>query len=179
LPSGAGLELGSEKECELRLEFKRDDRLYQLDVKADGENFTVSLDGEPQDLEVLTCSQGELNLRLGEQRLRAFVASRGDERFVFLAGQVFTFRVPVEEDADADEGQFSPNITSQMPGTVVKLLVQTGQRVEIGAGLLIMESMKMESEIAAPLTGTVARIHVETGQTVGLNVPLVDLDPAE
>lgn len=163
----------------MRLEFKRDEDLHVLDVHQDGDGFRVSVDGNQQDLEVLALSRGELDVRLGSRRFRAYVASRGDERYVFIDGRVFTFRVPVAEDTDSDAGQVNPHVTSKMPGTVVKLLVEIGQRVETGDGLLIMESMKMESEIAAPLGGTVVGIHVTAGQTVGLNMPLVDLEPAE
>jgi pyruvate carboxylase subunit B len=65
-----------------------------------------------------------------------------------------------------------------MPCTIVKQLVETGQTVTEGDGLLIIESMKMETEITAPVAGKVVAIHVQSGQTVGLNEPLVDIEPA-
>ncbi len=163
----------------MRLELRTEERQYLLEVHTDGDRFTVSLDGQIQDLEVLTGERGGFDLRLGGRRYRAFVAKRGDERYVFINGRVFTFHLPAEETNSETDRSSGPNITSQMPGTVVKLLVEPGQKVTVGNGLLIMESMKMETEITAPVAGTVTVVHVNPGQTVGLDVPLVDIEPAD
>ena len=50
-----------------------------------------------------------------------------------------------------------------MPGTVVKVLVAPGDRVEKGQDLLVVEAMKMEYKIAAPAAGIVSVIAVEAG----------------
>ncbi len=162
----------------MRLELRSDDRVYQLDVKADGDDYTVALDGDTLDLQVLAAVPGELDICVSGRRIKAYAASRGDERFVFLEGRIFTFRLPDDDESADDAGDSGPNITSRMPGTVVKLLVEPGQSVAVGDGLLIMESMKMEAEITAPVAGEVTAIHVTVGQTVGMSEPLIDLTPA-
>jgi biotin carboxyl carrier protein len=163
----------------LRLHYRIDDRDVQLDVSHRGEGYAVILDGRELDLEVLAAQPGELQLLRGQRRSRAYVAARGDDRFVFLDGRVFSFRRPADIHETEDEnGNGGPHVMSQMPCTIVKLLVEPGQRVAEGDGLLIIESMKMETEITAPVAGSVAAVHVRQGETVGLRAPLVDLDPA-
>jgi acetyl/propionyl-CoA carboxylase alpha subunit len=54
-------------------------------------------------------------------------------------------------------------LSSPMPGTVVKVLVAPGDRVEKGQDLLVVEAMKMEFKIAAPSAGVVAAIPVAAG----------------
>jgi pyruvate carboxylase subunit B len=66
-----------------------------------------------------------------------------------------------------------------MPGLVVRVEVQEGQRVEAGAGLVVVEAMKMENELRAPRPGVVSRIHVKPGQTVDKGVALVTLESVE
>ena len=53
-----------------------------------------------------------------------------------------------------------------MPGRVVRVLVNEGDKVEEGQGVAVVEAMKMENEIPAPRAGTVHSVNVEPGQTV-------------
>ena len=54
-----------------------------------------------------------------------------------------------------------------MQGTIVKVLVDVGQEVEAGAGVVVLEAMKMENQINAGMAGTVKEIRVTAGDTVG------------
>ena len=57
-------------------------------------------------------------------------------------------------------------IIAPMPGKVVRVMVQAGEAVETGQGLLVVEAMKMQNEIKSPRAGTVERITASEGQTV-------------
>jgi biotin carboxyl carrier protein len=57
-------------------------------------------------------------------------------------------------------------IKSPMPGKVVKLLVQEGDAVEVGAPLVVVEAMKMENELVAEKAGAVKKVHVSQGDAV-------------
>ncbi len=57
-------------------------------------------------------------------------------------------------------------VRAEMPGKVMRLLVQAGDRVEEGQGLMVLEAMKMEVHITAPIGGTVLDIAVSPGQQV-------------
>jgi biotin carboxyl carrier protein len=66
-------------------------------------------------------------------------------------------------------------VDAYMPGRVVQVLVSEGARVEAGAGVLVLEAMKMENEIAAEHAGVVTRILVAPGQAVEGGDPLFEL----
>ena len=70
-------------------------------------------------------------------------------------------------------------IQAPMPGLVVRVEVTEGQHVEAGAGLVVVEAMKMENELRAPRPAVVAAVHVGVGQTVEKGAPLVTLESAE
>lgn len=70
-------------------------------------------------------------------------------------------------------------VKAPMPGLVVRVEVEVGQRVEAGAGLVVVEAMKMENELRAPHAGVVETVHVAAGQTVEKGAPLVTLASAE
>lgn len=66
-------------------------------------------------------------------------------------------------------------VKAPMPGLVVRVDVIMGQAVEAGAGLVVVEAMKMENELRAPQRGVVAQVHVSAGQRVEKGAPLVTL----
>lgn len=57
-------------------------------------------------------------------------------------------------------------IVASMPGKVVRVLVAKGASVEAGAGIVVVEAMKMQNEMKAPKAGTVVTLNVEVGTTV-------------
>jgi biotin carboxyl carrier protein len=57
-------------------------------------------------------------------------------------------------------------VTAPMPGKVVRLLVHEGDEVEPGAGVAVVEAMKMQNEIKSPKKGTIQEILVSEGAAV-------------
>jgi biotin carboxyl carrier protein len=57
-------------------------------------------------------------------------------------------------------------ITAPMPGRVVKVLVKVGDTVDVRQGLVVVEAMKMENELASPKAGIVKDVPVVEGQSV-------------
>ena len=69
-----------------------------------------------------------------------------------------------------------PSLGADMEtGTLLEWRVAPGDVVVAGAGLVVMEAMKMENEIGAPHAGTVTRVLVQAGDTVERDAPLVEL----
>ncbi|CAK0779671.1 2-oxoglutarate carboxylase large subunit [Gammaproteobacteria bacterium] len=67
------------------------------------------------------------------------------------------------------------HVTTSMPGTIIDILVQVGQEVKAGAPVLVVEAMKMETEIHAPIAGKVLAIHVAKGDTVVPDDALIEI----
>jgi biotin carboxyl carrier protein len=64
-----------------------------------------------------------------------------------------------------------------MPGLVVRVLVEPGQTVGAGAGLVVLEAMKMENELKSPRAGVVDTVAARPGQAVEKGQVLVTLRP--
>ncbi len=64
-------------------------------------------------------------------------------------------------------------VAAPMPGRVVRVLVQEGDAVEAGQGLLVVEAMKMQNEIQSPKKGIVEKILASTGRAVNAGETLV------
>jgi acetyl/propionyl-CoA carboxylase alpha subunit len=82
-------------------------------------------------------------------------------------------------DAAAHEhaaGGGESRVTAPMPGTVIRVLVAPGDRVDARRPLLVLEAMKMETPLAAPYDATVKAVHVEEGDRVAGGALLVELE---
>jgi pyruvate carboxylase subunit B len=149
----------------------------------DGQEYSITLeedrlmlDGKPVQVDLQSIDGGfHYSLLVGAASHEVFVERCEDVCFVTLGGQ--RYRVKVEDAlsrrlgerraaVEATEGRGEVDVLSPMPGVVVAVLVQAGQDVRTGEGLLILEAMKMENEIRAPRTGVVEAVHVTPGQRV-------------
>lgn len=102
---------------------------------------------------------------------------------VILRGQRYSVKVEDEREkrlrlaaGESSLSQENVPIQAPMPGLVIEIPVQEGDRVKEGDVLLILESMKMQNELTAPRDGTVASILVSNTQNVDRNQTLVILD---
>ena len=75
-------------------------------------------------------------------------------------------KAPAPAASPAAAPQGAVTVKAPMPGTIVKLLKQTGDAVKSGDVLCVLEAMKMENDIVAPQDGTIASVHVTKGASV-------------
>lgn len=71
--------------------------------------------------------------------------------------------------------QGSAEIIAPMPGKVVRLLVEVGSQVEAGAGIVVVEAMKMQNEMKAPKAGVVVSLNAAPGATVNAGDVLAEI----
>ena len=107
---------------------------------------------------------GTLDVHVGTS---AFDFSAIDERKKMLIG------------AGAGAASGKQEIRAQMPGKIVKVLVNVGDRVMLGQGLVIMEAMKMENELKSNIDGVVSVIEIGEGDTIENDALLVVVEPSE
>lgn len=81
---------------------------------------------------------------------------------------------PVPAPAAAPAG--ATTVEAPMPGKILNIKVSEGQAVKFGEVVVIMEAMKMETEIVAPADGTVSKILVKAGDSVDTGAALVALN---
>lgn len=83
------------------------------------------------------------------------------------AGAVQQIKAAVDENIPQSASiQPASRLNSPLAGTVLALKVSIGQQIEAGQVVLLMEAMKMETEIRASQSGTVSQIHISVGSAV-------------
>ena len=108
---------------------------------------------------------------------RVLIAVRGEDVFVHMDGEAYQLRYehPLEGLAQRSGGGADDAVRAPMPGNLVAVQVKAGDVVSRGQTLLVMESMKMETTIAAPRDGVVEAVHFEKGQTFDRDAVLLSL----
>ncbi|MGD9953288.1 MAG: acetyl-CoA carboxylase biotin carboxylase subunit [Burkholderiales bacterium] len=135
-------------------------------LRIDGQDYRVAAEGD---------GAGNLRLRLDghEQDARAVRTGRDWHVAADGARAVLT----LAEDVPADDDESAPgSLAAPMPGKVIALHVKTGERVDKGAPLLVLEAMKMEHTISAPAAGVVKAIHFAAGEQVPEGAELLTLE---
>jgi biotin carboxyl carrier protein len=97
-----------------------------------------------------------------------------------VGGRRFTIEVRDPRDTSRGArtalGSGRQNVAAPMPGKVIRVLVNVGDAVEVGAGLVVVEAMKMQNEMKASRPGRVIEVRARAGETVAAGDTLVVLE---
>jgi biotin carboxyl carrier protein len=130
-------------------------------VEIAANTFSILLDGESHEVRIAPLPDGSLTLHTG---LAEYTAEVTDPR---------AWRGRRHGAMEAEGRQ---QIAAPMPGKVVRILVNAGDAVEAGQGLLVVEAMKMQNEIRSPKSGKVEKLFVQEGQAVNAGDVLAWVD---
>ncbi|MGD9298344.1 MAG: sodium-extruding oxaloacetate decarboxylase subunit alpha [Thiohalocapsa sp.] len=140
----------------------------------------------PWELDAKEQTQREVAARAA-QPAAASVAAGGPEHYrVEVDGRSYAVTVSAEGSIEQVSDSPAPAPTAAAPasahvlesplaGNIVRVQVQPGQQVAIGDVLLVLEAMKMETEVRATTAGKIVEIRVKEGDAVGLGAPLLSV----
>ncbi|MBD1380947.1 pyruvate carboxylase [Metabacillus arenae] len=97
----------------------------------------------------------------------------GQPREVIIKDESIKSSVAVKMKADRANQK---HIGASMPGTVIKVLVEKGEKVDKGDHLIITEAMKMETTVQAPYTGQIKDIFVSNGEAIQTGDLLIEME---
>jgi len=158
----------------MRLNAEWQGELHQVNLQRRGATVIAEVDGRSYSLDLQTAADGNYLLLDGNTVLDCHVAEQPGRRDVFLiglGGRSFVIAISDPKrlrstESSSAHGHGSAEIAAPMPGRVVRVLVEVGAKVEAGAGLVVVEAMKMQNELKAPRAGKVVALHAEPGTTV-------------
>jgi biotin carboxyl carrier protein len=135
-----------------------------------GGRLDVRIDGEPVAVDARLPPAGTGSILVGGASYVVDLPEAPGE-VVLVDGEPFETRVGTPGRRAGTAGLRPAVVDGQrlvapLPGKVVAILVEVGQRVDAGAGLVVLEAMKMENEFRAAVAGVVAELPVDVGQAV-------------
>ena len=143
-----------------------------VELARNSEKWRISLDGNPLDADAVEIATNTFSVLIDGESYEVRVAPAPDGLLTLHTG-IAEYIAEVEDPRawrgrrhGAMEVEGRQQITAPMPGKVVRVLVNTGEAVEVGQGLLVVEAMKMQNEIRSPKKGRVEKLFAEEGQAV-------------
>ena len=135
-----------------------DGRRHRGSLRRHGDGFAITLDDRTEQIHVVVAA---------------------DEVFVHAFGRAWRTEVTDPAIRSALQDDAEDLARAPMPGQVITVATDAGQQVRRGDVLLVIESMKMQSEIVAWRDGVVERVHVEVGDGFERGADLVALATIE
>jgi acetyl/propionyl-CoA carboxylase alpha subunit len=151
------------------------------DITIDGEHYRLDLnraegiwlcrvDGREVEVDAVLVRPDVLSLRIGNLAYEVKCERVAGEVHLWVGSRRFGVEVrdprSLRGRVRAADEQGPRKLTAPMPGKIVRVLVSQGAAVEVGAGVLVVEAMKMQNEIKSPKKGIIQKIIVSEGAAV-------------
>jgi len=157
---------------------KRGKQRFAVGVQRSADGSLAAESGAARVRLALARGEGELlrgSLLDSGEAIDAFVAS--DRVTVWRGAEAITFDVVDERAASGGAHHVAGSLATPLPGVVIRVAVDVGQRVKAGDLLVVVEAMKMEHAIRAPHDGVVRALKYRAGERVPEGAALIELDP--
>lgn len=147
-----------------------DGRNFRLELERTEDRWLCRLDGRVIDVDAVLARPDVLSLRIRNKAYEVKCERVGHDTHLWVGSARFAAEVrdprSLRGGARALDDHGPRKLTAPMPGKIVRVLVSEGASVEVGAGVLVVEAMKMQNEIKSPKKGTIQKILVGTGAAV-------------
>lgn len=140
----------------------------------------VTIDGMNVPVDLVKLNKDGLHLlRRGSQAVELYMNAQSEDTFEMLVGGrriVARVQPPHRANRATSTSAENNSLSAPMPGLVVDVLVQEGDRVEKGQTLVVLESMKMQMQLRSPADGQVSVVGVKPKSQVEKGTLMVRVD---
>jgi acetyl/propionyl-CoA carboxylase alpha subunit len=147
-----------------------DGRHYRLELTQFEGRWSCRLDGRQIEVDAVLARPDVLSLRIGNQAYEVKCERVGGDLHLWVGSVRFAAEVrdprSLRSRVHSVDDHGPQKLTAPMPGKVVRILVAQGAEVEAGAGVLVVEAMKMQNEVKSPKKGTIQKILIDEGAAV-------------
>jgi biotin carboxyl carrier protein len=160
---------------------KVDNKDYKLEIVEGEKSLQVKVNGQVIKLDNYSNITGRLAMVLQNNHPYEFEISKNESAYdCWFSSRLAQCEVVSEKEAlyaklmgNGSGVRKAQALKAPMPGLVLSVEVENGQKVKKGDGLIIVEAMKMENELKASRSGTIREIKVNVGQAVEKNQALI------
>lgn len=147
-----------------------DGRDYRLDLDQIEGRWLCRLDGREIDVDAVLARPNVLSLRIGNTAYEVKCERVANDVHIWVGSRRFAPKVrdprSLRSRVRTVDEHGPKKLTAPMPGKIVRILLAQGADVEAGAGVLVVEAMKMQNEVKSPKKGTIQKILVAEGAAV-------------
>jgi biotin carboxyl carrier protein len=153
---------------------------HRLDLNQVHGRWSCHVDGREIEIDAVLARPDVLSLRIGNKAYEVKCERVGADLHLWIGSARFAAEIrdprSLRSRGRAADDQGPKRLTAPMPGKVVRVLAAQGNEVEAGAGVLVVEAMKMQNEVKSPKKGTIQKILVMEGAAVNAGDVLAIVD---
>ncbi len=137
----------------------------------------LAVNDEPIELRLEWINKHDGHIELQGQRHRFSIAQNDKQLFVHIFGATWNLTKRDGFSLAEDTGEHSGAISAPMPGVVVENYVTLGQPVEKDEPVLLIESMKLQTELQASDSGVISAVKCYDGESFEKGSILIEITP--
>lgn len=166
------------------LEVRLDDRTANVRLmERDGNRFLIAVDDKEYDARIIMVERGVYLLLMNGKSYNIELIEAGGPKRYYINTYRYSYDAEIidaetryQKSRHSDHGDDDSVLSSPMPGKVVRILVQEGDRVNAGDTVIVVSAMKMESEFKVKKDRLIKAVKVKVGDTVDAHQPLVIIE---
>jgi biotin carboxyl carrier protein len=151
-------------------EISIDGKDYRLELNQAEGRWSCRLDGREIEVDAVLARPDVLSLRIGNKAYEVKCERVPNDVHIWVGSHRFAPEVrdprSLRSRTRTVDEHGPKRLTAPMPGKVVRILLAQGAEVEAGAGVMVVEAMKMQNEVKSPKKGTIQKILVSEGAAV-------------
>ncbi len=167
--------------------FKFQDQTFRVNLEEEGKQTEIEIadsgevtrqsqiEWKRMPLEFQKIDESFYSIIVDGRSIGVGILKKGKKVEVFVGGDLYEFESISDREKERAKGVISgiQEIKSPMPSRVVKILKNNDDEVKESEGIIVIEAMKMESELKSPIEGKVKEVKVKEGDAVESGTVLV------
>jgi len=138
------------------------------------DNGIININGEEKAASITKLGEHSVLLKLNEKLYHAVYTKLQNGNYtIHIEGLIYnsTVKTKLQDELAELTAQKSKSVKrvefkAPMPGLILKIIKKSGDKVTVGAPLLILEAMKMENEMKSTISGTISNVYFKEGDSV-------------
>lgn len=162
------------------MEVKYNNTNLNFEISETENGYEFLRDGLTTDIEGSIINNNTFRVKFNGRWVNAYVADDENRYYVWIEGRQLVFDKVKDEEKNFDTSDIASGdiqlVYAPMPGSIVKVMVEQGQKVSEGNPLIIVEAMKMETTIYSSIDGIVTEINANQGEQVNTDRILIKVE---
>lgn len=152
------------------MQLKYKEKEFEIKLEGQNDQQSVVINNEKIDFSSVIISPNTFAISNEVEKNNVYVAEDDTHFYINIDGNSITLDKVKEEEKSFGEDEVKKGdkdiLKPPMPGSIVKVLVSKGQKVNEGEGLIIIEAMKMETTLYSSIAGIITEVNVSAGEQV-------------
>ena len=161
----------------MKYNLKINKKIVSFELEEEGNGYKIVLDKKKYSAELVKIDSNLYSFICDGSTYTIAIQKEGKRIDLFFKGDLFSYEIPSQRDKGGTENTSGiDKISAPMPGRVVKLLKEGVDIVLEGEGVVVVEAMKMESELKTTIDGKITDISVKEGDTLDLGAHILTVE---